>query len=119
MVREGNVADIVVFDLERIRDTATFFEPHQYAEGIDYVLINGEFVVDGGRATGALPGRVLTKDNQRPRTGQERNSSLFPFSFRVISLAKISRMAPSRSVCITASTRRPSDERAEEHLGHE
>jgi N-acyl-D-amino-acid deacylase len=68
MIREGNVADIVVFDLDRIRDTSTFFEPHQYAEGIDYVLINGEFAVDGGQATGALPGRVLTRENPSPRT---------------------------------------------------
>jgi N-acyl-D-amino-acid deacylase len=68
LLREGSVADVVVFDLENIRDTATFFEPHQYAQGIDYVLINGEFVVDGGRPTGALPGRVLTKEGVRPGT---------------------------------------------------
>ncbi|HEX7049755.1 MAG TPA: D-aminoacylase [Longimicrobiales bacterium] len=59
MIREGYAADIVVFDLERIRDTATFFEPHQYPEGIEAVLVNGRFVVDGGRLTGALPGVVI------------------------------------------------------------
>ena len=64
LLREGFAADVVVFDLERIRDVATFFQPHQYAEGIDYVLVNGVPVVDGGRATGRLPGRVLTA----PRT---------------------------------------------------
>jgi N-acyl-D-amino-acid deacylase len=60
LLREGFAADVVVFDHERIRDAATFFQPHQYAEGIDYVLVNGVPVVDGGRPTGRLPGRVLT-----------------------------------------------------------
>lgn len=61
ILREGAAADVVVFDVDRIRDTATFFEPHQYAEGIDFVLINGQFAVDGGRATGSLSGSVLTR----------------------------------------------------------
>ena len=60
LLREGFAADVVVFDLDRIRDVATFFQPHQYAEGIDHVLVNGVPVVDGGRLTGRLPGRVLT-----------------------------------------------------------
>src|SRR5690606_22057145 len=60
MVREGFHADIVVFDPERIRDTATFFEPHQYPEGIEHVLVNGQFVVHAGRLTMALPGKVIT-----------------------------------------------------------
>ena len=60
LLREGFAADVVVFDLDRIRDVATFFQPHQYAEGIDHVLINGVSVVDGGRLTARLPGRVLT-----------------------------------------------------------
>ncbi|MFV1987045.1 MAG: amidohydrolase family protein [Gemmatimonadota bacterium] len=59
-IREGMIADIAVLDLERIADTATFFEPHQYATGIDFVMVNGEFVVDDGELTYALPGRVLT-----------------------------------------------------------
>lgn len=58
-IREGMAADIVVFDVERIRDTATFFEPHQYAQGIDFVLVNGELVVDRGQPTGALPGVII------------------------------------------------------------
>ncbi len=60
MVREGVHADLVVFDLDEIQDRATLFEPHQYPDGIPYVLVGGEFVVDGGEVTGALPGRVLT-----------------------------------------------------------
>lgn len=58
-LREGMHADVVVFDIARIRDVATFFEPHQYAEGIEHVLVNGEFLVDGGQLTWKLPGRVL------------------------------------------------------------
>jgi len=64
MIREGYHADIVIFDPERIRDTATFFEPHSYPEGIVHVLVNGQFVVEDGRVTVRLPGAVLTK--QRP-----------------------------------------------------
>lgn len=60
LIREGFWADLVVLDLERLHDRATFFEPHQYPEGVDYVLINGAFVVDGGALTGALPGKLLT-----------------------------------------------------------
>ncbi len=59
MIREGYAADLAVIDLDRIEDRATFFEPHRYAAGIDYVMVNGRFVVDGGDLTGALPGRVL------------------------------------------------------------
>jgi N-acyl-D-amino-acid deacylase len=60
VLREGAAADIVVFDVDRIRDKSTFFEPHQYSEGIDYVLVNGTLVVDAGKTTSALPGKVLT-----------------------------------------------------------
>ncbi len=60
MIREGLHADVVVFDPETIKDKATFFKPHQYAEGISYVLVNGVFVVDGGKLTWKKPGNVLT-----------------------------------------------------------
>ena len=50
-IREGFAADLVIFDLATIRDKATFFEPHQHSEGIDYVFINGTAVVDGGKLT--------------------------------------------------------------------
>ncbi len=59
LLREGFFADIAVFDPERVTDRATFPDPHQYAEGFEYVLVNGTVVVDGGEHTGALPGRVL------------------------------------------------------------
>jgi N-acyl-D-aspartate/D-glutamate deacylase len=59
LLREGFFADVAVFDPDRVVDRATFPEPHQYAEGVEYVLVNGELVVDGGEHTGARPGRVL------------------------------------------------------------
>jgi N-acyl-D-amino-acid deacylase len=64
-IAAGMRADVVVFDPETIRDQGTYFEPFQYSEGITYVLVNGAFVVDGGRPTEAKPGRVLSR--QRPR----------------------------------------------------
>ena len=60
-IREGMAADIVVFDLGTIRDKATFFEPHQHSEGIAWVLVNGVAVVDEGKLTGAMPGKVLAR----------------------------------------------------------
>ncbi len=61
LVREGLAADLVIFDLETIRDKATFFEPHQYSEGVEYVFVNGVAVVDNARLTWALPGKVITR----------------------------------------------------------
>ena len=63
VVREGAVADVVIFNPETVRDLATFTEPHQYPVGIDVVLVNGQVAVDGGVTTSARAGRVL----QRPR----------------------------------------------------
>ena len=59
-VREGFRADLVVFDLDRIRDKATFEDPHQYCEGVEYVFVGGISVVDHGKLTGALPGKVIS-----------------------------------------------------------
>ncbi len=59
LLREGFFADVAVFDAARIVDRATFEQPHQYAEGVAYVLVNGELVVDGGEHTAARPGRAL------------------------------------------------------------
>jgi dihydroorotase/N-acyl-D-amino-acid deacylase len=52
-------ADIVIFDPDTVRDLATFDKPNQLSEGMEYVLVNGVPVIDGGKMTGALPGRVL------------------------------------------------------------
>jgi N-acyl-D-amino-acid deacylase len=54
----------VLFDAAQVRDRATYINPHQYPAGIPYVLVNGELVVDGGKLTGKLPGKVLTRSRQ-------------------------------------------------------
>ncbi len=61
LVQVGAVADLVVLDLDELRDNATLFDPHQYPSGIDYVIIGGAFAVDGGAPTGDLIGQVLLK----------------------------------------------------------
>jgi N-acyl-D-amino-acid deacylase len=58
-------ADLALIDLNRIRDRATFFDPHQYAEGVEAVWVGGVAVVADGKPTMALPGRVLTKEGGR------------------------------------------------------
>lgn len=67
LIREGLYADIAVFDPDAVRDRATFENPHQYAEGVEYVLVNGVIVVDAGGHTGARPGRVLYGPGFAPR----------------------------------------------------
>ena len=59
VLKVGMWADVVVFDPETIRDRATFAQPHQLAEGMHWVLVNGVPVIAEGKATGALPGKVL------------------------------------------------------------
>jgi dihydroorotase/N-acyl-D-amino-acid deacylase len=59
VVKVGMWADLVVFDPETVRDRATFARPHQLAEGMRWVLVNGVPVIAEGKATGELPGRVL------------------------------------------------------------
>jgi N-acyl-D-amino-acid deacylase len=63
VIREGAVADLAVFDLGRVRDRATYADPHQMAEGMAWVLVNGVPVIADGRFTDALPGQVLRKDS--------------------------------------------------------
>jgi len=60
-LRMGSYADVVVFDAETLRDTATFQKPHQYATGVRYLLINGQLVIDEGQVTGTLAGRALRR----------------------------------------------------------
>jgi len=54
-------ADIVIFDEKRVIDKATFKNPHQYPEGIDYVIVNGQVVINKGEHSGLLPGKILKK----------------------------------------------------------
>jgi N-acyl-D-amino-acid deacylase len=58
-IRTGMWADITVFDYDRIKDTATYQNPTATPEGIQYVLVNGQVVIDEGRHTGAKPGKIL------------------------------------------------------------
>lgn len=58
-IRDGLWADVVVFDYAKLKDTATYDNPRATPEGIDYVLVNGQIVVDHGKHTGAKPGKVL------------------------------------------------------------
>lgn len=66
LIRPGFAADLVVFRAEAVIDRSTYAEPRQYSEGIPYVAVNGELVVDGGRITDARPGRVLRGPGYRP-----------------------------------------------------
>jgi dihydroorotase/N-acyl-D-amino-acid deacylase len=59
VLKAGMSADVVVFDPATVRDRATFDNPNQLSEGMDYVLVNGVPVIDAGKMTGALPGKVL------------------------------------------------------------
>lgn len=61
IIREGAIADLAIFDPSRVRDRATYTDPHHLADGMDFVLVNGVLVLDGGKFTDALPGRVLRK----------------------------------------------------------
>ena len=60
-LREGAVADIAVFDRDRIRDRATYDRPRQPSEGTVHVLVNGRFAIRDGAATGALAGRPILR----------------------------------------------------------
>jgi len=59
IVRPGMAADLVVFDLDRVRDLATFEKPLQYSEGFSHVVVNGRVVLDDGKMTDERPGRPL------------------------------------------------------------
>jgi N-acyl-D-amino-acid deacylase len=59
VLKAGMWADIVVFDPAQVRDVATFAKPNQLSEGMRWVLVNGVPVIAAGKATGALPGKVL------------------------------------------------------------
>ena len=59
VLKQGMWADVVIFDPEAIRDLATFDNPNQLSQGMEFVLVNGVPVIEGGKMTGALPGKVL------------------------------------------------------------
>ncbi len=61
VIQSGRYADLVIFDPEKIADRATWANPHQYPVGIEYVIVNGQVVIEHGEHTGLLPGEVLRK----------------------------------------------------------
>ena len=62
LVREGMLADIVVFDADRIEDLATYEDPHRFSVGMVHIFVNGQLVLRDGSLTGAKPGRVLKRN---------------------------------------------------------
>lgn len=66
VLKQGMWADVVVFDPATIRDVATFDNPNQLSQGMEYVLVNGVPVIEEGKMTGALPGKVLRGPGYKP-----------------------------------------------------
>jgi dihydroorotase/N-acyl-D-amino-acid deacylase len=66
VLKAGMWADVVIFDPATIHDRATFDNPNQLSEGMEYVLVNGGLVIDQGKMTGALPGKVLRGPGYAP-----------------------------------------------------
>jgi N-acyl-D-aspartate/D-glutamate deacylase len=61
LLRAGQFADVTVFDPATVIDRATYEQPFRYGEGIEYVVVNGQLVLDKGKPTGAKPGRPLRR----------------------------------------------------------
>ena len=66
VLKTGMWADVVIFDPQTVTDRATFENPNQLSEGMQYVLVNGVPVIDSGKATNALPGKVLRGPGWKP-----------------------------------------------------
>ncbi len=67
LLRPGMKADVVIFDPAKIQDKADYAHPHQYAEGVRDVIVNGQLVIADGRLTTARPGRVLRLNGSAPK----------------------------------------------------
>ena len=63
LIKENYDADLVIFDYENLRDTATYANPNSITEGIEYVFVNGEKVYQSGELTGKAPGKMLRHKN--------------------------------------------------------
>jgi N-acyl-D-aspartate/D-glutamate deacylase len=59
VIKEGCWADVVIFDYDTIQDNATYQQPFLFPTGIDYVIVNGQVVIDHGKHTGARPGQII------------------------------------------------------------
>jgi dihydroorotase/N-acyl-D-amino-acid deacylase len=66
VLKAGMWADVVIFDPATIKDVATFAEPNQLSQGMEYVLVNGALVIDQGKMTGTRPGKVLRGAGYQP-----------------------------------------------------
>jgi len=67
LIKEGCWADVVIFDYDKIQDQSTYERPFRPPTGIDYVLVNGEVVIEKGTHTGAKPGKVLYGPGRQDR----------------------------------------------------
>lgn len=72
IIRPGFVADLVIFDPERVTDKATYADPHQYSEGFDVVIVNGKIAVDDGVPNDVRAGQYIKHGASRSR-GAQRN----------------------------------------------
>ena len=61
LIARGKKADLVIFEPEMVIDRATFDSPHQFPDGIQHVLVNGQIVVENSRHTGRKPGCALRR----------------------------------------------------------
>jgi N-acyl-D-amino-acid deacylase len=66
LLRPGMAADVTVFNAATIIDHATYEQPHQYATGVEYVIVNGKVVLDQGKHNGARPGAILYGPGKKP-----------------------------------------------------
>jgi len=64
LLRLNAWADILVFDRDKVRDLATYTDPHQLSQGIVHILVNGDVVMDGGNFTGKFPGKIVVPERQ-------------------------------------------------------
>ncbi len=70
LLRPGMAADIVAFDPGTVRERSTYADPNHYSQGFEYVAVNGELVVDGGKITDARPGRPILGPGARAGNGK-------------------------------------------------
>lgn len=65
VIKEGMYADITIFERNSFKDTATFSQPHQYSQGLAYVIVNGEIVVKNNQHTGTCPGMIIYGEGKK------------------------------------------------------
>ena len=63
VLKKGMAADLVIYDPKKVKDRATYLNPHQYPEGIELEIVNGQIVIQKGQITDRKPGKGLLKNN--------------------------------------------------------